>query len=70
MKKYIKEQLFDRILTDNQLSIEIASVLEVQQQSVLQGARRRSHRIFRDIIVIDVLKKNGLKESEIFEQTK
>lgn len=70
MKKYINEQVFKKILTDNQLSIDIASALDIQQQTVLQSARRKSHRVFRDSLIIDILKKYGLKESEIFEQVK
>ncbi|WP_395091937.1 hypothetical protein ACF3NR_11425 [Vaginella massiliensis] len=68
MKKRIKEQIFNEVLHNNQLSMRIASALEIQQQTVLQSARRRSHRVFRDIVVVDILKGNGFKEKEIFEK--
>ncbi|ADX67002.1 hypothetical protein QP519_11205 [Weeksella virosa] len=70
MKKNIKEEIFNEVLGNNKLSMTIASALNVQQQTVLQNARRKSHRIFRDIVVVEILKKNGFKEEEIFEKIK
>lgn len=70
MKKYIKEQVYQQIIDNNRLSFEISEALGIQQQSVLQSARRRSHRVFRDVLIIDILKEYGLKENEIFEQVK
>ncbi len=63
----VSEQIRKRIIEDNQFSLDIASMLGILQVSVKHLARRNSTKLTQYALV-QFYKKQGYKESEIFEK--
>ena len=64
MKK-VSKIIIQKILLENNFSIELAKRLEVQQQSVLGLARRNSSKLTL-YEAVQFYKENGFTEEEIF----
>ncbi len=62
----VNEEIIKRILTDNQFSLDVASVLNIQQASVFLLAKRRSDKLM-SYPLVEFYKEQGYSESEIFE---
>lgn len=68
MKK-VSELIIQKILQENNFSIELAKRLDVQQQSVLGLARRNSNKLTL-YIAVQFYKEKGFTEEEIFLENK
>ncbi|SIT96793.1 hypothetical protein SAMN05660493_01488 [Epilithonimonas bovis DSM 19482] len=65
----VSVKIIDKILNDNDFSMELASRLGIQQQSVKGLARRNSNKLTLYQAVKFYLEK-GILESEIFDSKK
>ena len=66
MKK-VSELIILKILNENNFSIELAKILDIQQQSVLGLAKRKSNKLTL-FIAVQFYKEKGFTEEEIFLQ--
>ncbi len=62
----VSKEIIERILTDNQFSLDVASVLGIQQASVFLLAKRHSDKL-ASYRLVKFYKEQGYNESEIFE---
>lgn len=62
----VSQLILDKILEDNDFSMELAKELGIQQQSVLGLARRNSERLTL-WKAVKFYKKKGFSEGQIFE---
>lgn len=67
MIRTLKKDIYSRILTDKNLSMDLAKVLNIKQISVEFLARRKSEKLL-NINCVDIYKQHGLTESEIFTE--
>ena len=63
----VSKIIIDKILNENDFSIGLAKVLDIQQQSVLGLAKRNSNKLTL-FIAIQYYKESGFTENEIFYQ--
>ena len=68
MKK-VSVLIVQKILNENNFSIELAKILDIQQQSVLGLAKRNSNKLTL-FIAVQFYKEKGFTEEEIFLQPK
>ena len=68
MKK-VSELIILKILNENNFSIELAKILDIQQQSVLGLAKRKSNKLTL-FIAVQFYKEKGFTEEQIFMQPK
>ena len=68
MKK-VSVLILQKILNENNFSIELAKILDIQQQSVLGLAKRNSNKLTL-FIAVQFYKEKGFTEDEIFLQPK
>ena len=61
----VSKIIIDKILNENDFSIGLAKVLDIQQQSVLGLAKRNSNKLTL-FISIKYYKEKGFTEEEIF----
>lgn len=61
----VSKIIIDKILKENDFSIRLAKVLDIQQQSVLGLAKRNSNKLTL-FIAIKYYKEKGFTEEEIF----
>ena len=61
----VSKIIIDKILNENNFSIELAKHLDIQQQSVLGLAKRNSNKLTL-FIAIQYYKEKGFTEEEIF----
>ena len=61
----VSKIIIDKILKENDFSIGLAKVLDIQQQSVLGLAKRNSNKLTL-FIAIKYYKEKGFTEEEIF----
>ncbi|WP_417430098.1 hypothetical protein [Halpernia sp.] len=61
----VSEKIIEKILSENNFSIELAKRLDIQQQSVLGLAKRNSNKLTLFIAVKFYIEK-GFTEEEIF----
>jgi hypothetical protein len=66
----IKQEVLQEVANDNDMSLDLAKVLELQQSAVFAGIRRRSKKFIHDIRVIEFLKSKGFTDEQIFEKSK
>ena len=66
MKK-VSVLIVQKILNENNFSIELAKILDIQQQSVLGLAKRNSNKLTL-FIAVQFYKEKGFSEEEIFLQ--
>lgn len=63
----VSKLIRQKILKDNSFSIELAKVLQVQQQSVIALAKRNSNKLTL-YAAIQFYKEKGFSDQEIFEE--
>lgn len=61
----VSEIIIEKILKDNNFSMELAKTLDIQQQSVLGLAKRNSNKLTL-FIAVQFYKANGFAEKDIF----
>ena len=61
----VSKIIIDKVLKENDFSIGLAKVLDIQQQSVLGLAKRNSNKLTL-YIAIQYYKEKGFTENEIF----
>jgi hypothetical protein len=66
----VKAKIKRKLRNDNQLSLKVCMKLDIQQSALFQRIKRNSETLFNDIRVIEVLRQEGLSDSEIFEAEK
>lgn len=64
--KRIKKELFQSIIDDPDLQLDLAKALNKRQNSIYVAAKRKAETPFLHISVIEVLKKKGFTDEEIF----
>ena len=67
--KNVSVLIVQKILNENNFSIELAKILDIQQQSVLGLAKRNSNKLTL-FIAVQFYKEKGFTEEEIFLQPK
>lgn len=65
MIRTLKKEIYSRILSDKNLSLDLANILDIKQNSVEWLARRESSKLL-NINVIQIFLNHGLTETEIF----
>lgn len=58
------EKLIQRIITDNDFSLDIAKILKIKQLAVMQGAKRKSQKLLLPDL-IDFYKQHGFTAQEV-----
>lgn len=63
---YISEQILEKLLTDNDFSLELAKVCKVTQWAIIQRVKRKSKTLLLPEC-IEFYKKYGLENHQIFD---
>jgi len=63
----IKEEILQKIRQDNDMTLDLAKKLQLQQIAVFVRIDRKSKTFRHDIRVIEFLKEKGFSNDEIFE---
>lgn len=63
----ISQKIVDKILTDNDFSLELAKKLKITQDAVFKRAKRHSERLLTPICM-EFYQEKGFTKEEIIEQ--
>ena len=63
----VKSKILEKLRNDNQMSLELALKMDIQQAALFARIDRKSKTFLNDIRLFNFLKSKGFDEKDIFE---